>query len=132
MDDKADSLAIFNEIKSYIEQSKQQLAVSVNSTMSMLYWQIGKRINDEFLKSKRAEYGKQIIATLSDQLTSEYVKGWSEKQLRHCIRFADIFKENEIVYTLCRELSWSHLRVKWNSILAILKKMRLLKERIPR
>jgi len=42
---------------------------------------------------------------------SEYGKGWSEKQLRHCIRFAEVFPEKEIVYTLCRELSWSHLRI---------------------
>ena len=44
-------------------------------------------------------------------MVSEYGKGWSEKQLRHCIRFAEVFPEKEIVYTLCRELSWSHLRI---------------------
>jgi len=54
----------------------------------MLYWHIGKRINSDILNNKRAEYGKQIIATLSQQLTLEYGRGWSEKQLRHCIHFA--------------------------------------------
>jgi len=108
---KIDNAVIFREIKSFIEQSKQQLAVTVNVNLSLLYWQIGKRINKEVLKEQRAEYGKQIVATLSESLVSEYGKGWSEKQLRHCIRFAEVFPENEIVYTLCRELSWSHLRI---------------------
>jgi predicted nuclease of restriction endonuclease-like (RecB) superfamily len=108
---KIDNAVIFREIKSFIDQSKQQLAVTVNVSLSLLYWQIGKRINEEVLKEKRAEYGKQIITTLSQQLVLEYGKGWSEKQLRHCIRFAEVFPEKEIVYTLCRELSWSHLRI---------------------
>jgi len=79
--------------------------------LSILYWHIGKRINSEVLKNKRAEYGKQIIVTLSQQLTLEYGKGWSEKQLRHCIHFAETFSEEAIVYTLCRQLSWSHIRL---------------------
>jgi hypothetical protein len=54
---KIDNTAIFSEIKSFIEQSKQLVAISVNSTLSLLYWQIGKRINEEILNSKRAEYG---------------------------------------------------------------------------
>ena len=102
--------AIFSEIKSLIEESRQQVAVAVNATMTMLYWQIGKRINQEILKDQRAEYGKQIIATLSRQLATEYGTGWSEKQLRHCMRFAEIFPDFEIISTVWRQLSWSHIK----------------------
>ncbi|MFH1962188.1 MAG: DUF1016 N-terminal domain-containing protein [bacterium] len=49
--------------------------------MTMLYWQIGKRINEEVLKDKRAEYGKQIVVSLGRQLEAEYGSGWSKKQL---------------------------------------------------
>lgn len=77
----------------------------------MLYWQVGKRINEEILQNQRAEYGKQIIQTLSSQLTEGYGSGWGEKQLRQCMQFAAVFVEKEIVYTLCRELSWSHIRL---------------------
>lgn len=108
---KVANTSIFGDIKLFIEQSKQQLAVSVNTSLSLLYWQIGKRISTEILKDNRAEYGKKVVQTLAQQLLTEYGKGWSEKQLRHCIRFAEIFPEKEIVYTLCRELSWSHLRI---------------------
>ncbi len=103
--------AIFTDIQSLIEQSKQNIAVSVNSTMTMLYWNIGKRINQEVLQDKRAEYGKQIVVSLSRQLSSEYGKGWSEQQLRHCIHFADIFPDDSILSTLWRELSWSHIKL---------------------
>jgi predicted nuclease of restriction endonuclease-like (RecB) superfamily len=101
---------LFCEIKSLIEQGRRQVAVTVNATMTLLYWQVGKRLNDEVLKDRRAEYGKQVVATLSQQLTEEYGKGWSEKHLRHCLRFAEIFRDEAIVSALRRQLSWTHLR----------------------
>lgn len=82
--------SIFGEIKSLIEQSKNQVALSVNATMTMLYWQIGKRINEEALKEKRAEYGKQIVATLSRQLVGEYGESFSEN-LRRMMQMAEVF-----------------------------------------
>ncbi len=99
-----------SEIKELIEQSRQQVAVAVNSGMSMLYWQIGKRINEEVLQKQRAEYGKEIVVSLSRQLSAEYGKGWGEKHLRHCLRIAETIPEFEIVSTLWRQLSWSHLK----------------------
>lgn len=101
---------LVGDIKALIAESKQQLAVTVNSSMSQLYWNIGKRINEDVLLNERAEYGKQIIQSLAAQLTEEYGKGWSEKQLRHCLRTAETFPNKEIFYALSRELSWTHLR----------------------
>jgi predicted nuclease of restriction endonuclease-like (RecB) superfamily len=103
--------ALFGEIKNLIEESRQQVAVAVNSTITGLYWQVGQVINDEVLQNTRAEYGKQIVATLSQQLTAEYGKGWGEKHLRHCIRFAEVFSDERIVYALRRQLSWTHIRM---------------------
>ena len=102
---------LFGEIRNLIAESRQQVAITVNSAMSMLYWQIGKRINEEVLQHKRAGYGKEIVVSLARQLEAEYGKGWGEKQLRHCLRFAEAFPDFEIVYTLCRQLSWSHIRL---------------------
>lgn len=99
------------EIKSLIERSKQSIAVSVNAEMTLLYWQIGERINTEVLKNNRAEYGKEIVVSLARQLTSEYGSGWGDKQLRLCMKFAQTFRDLQIVYTVCRQLSWSHLRL---------------------
>ena len=101
---------LFFEIKNLIETSKNNVAVSVNAEITMLYWNIGKRINDEVLLNNRAEYGKQIVGTLARQLETEFGKGWSEKQLRHCLRFAEVFPDIQIVSTLWRQFSWSHLK----------------------
>ncbi len=102
---------IVGDIKTLIEQSKQQVAVAVNATITLLYWQVGNRINSEILKDKRAEYGKEIISTLSRQLELEYGNGWSKRHLHHCVRFAEIYPDINIVHTLCTQLSWSHLRL---------------------
>ncbi len=98
------------DIKLLIEQSRQNVASTVNAELTLLYWNIGKRINQEILKGNRAEYGKQIIATLSQHLITEYGKGWSEKQLRHCLRFAETFPDFEIVSAVRRQLNWTHIK----------------------
>jgi predicted nuclease of restriction endonuclease-like (RecB) superfamily len=110
MDTKKIGLDLVSEIKQLIESSRNNIAVSVNAEMTMLYWHIGKRINEEILHHERATYGKQIIQTISAQLTAEYGSGWSVKQLRHCLRFAEIFTDEPIVSTLWRQLTWSHLK----------------------
>ena len=63
---------LFNDIKNLIEEGKNFVAAAVNSSMTMLFWKIGERINKDILDSKRAEYGKQIVITLSRQLVGEY------------------------------------------------------------
>ncbi len=101
---------LFTEIKSLIEQSRQKVAVEVNSAISILYWNIGKKIRQEILQNRRAEYGKEVIISLSSELTKQYGKGWSEKQLRHCLRTAETIEDENIFYALSRELSWTHIR----------------------
>jgi predicted nuclease of restriction endonuclease-like (RecB) superfamily len=99
-----------NEIRSLIEESRQNIAISVNAEITMLYWHIGKRIGNEVLKNNRAEYGKFILKSLSVQLISDFGQGWSEKHLRHCFRFYEVFPNDQIVSTLWRQLSWSHFK----------------------
>jgi len=101
---------LVSDIKTLIEQSKQEVSVAVNAAMSMLYWKVGTRIKIEILQNSRAEYGKQIVQSLAAQLSGEYGIGWSEKQLRHCLRFAETFQDEQIVSTLWRQLSWSHIK----------------------
>ena len=84
---------LFNTVKSLILASRQQIAVSVNAEMSLLYWKIGRVTHQEILKEERAEYGKQIVATLSRQLEAEYGKSFSEKSLRRMIQFAELFPD---------------------------------------
>lgn len=80
---------LFADIRQMIEATKSQVAATVNSAMTLMYWHIGDRINREVLGGERATYGKQIIAQLAQNLQAEYGKGsFSEKHLRQMMRFA--------------------------------------------
>lgn len=89
---------------------RQAAAVAVNVSLTMLYWRIGRRIRDEVLRHKRADYCERIVATLSRQLAAEYGRGFEEKNLRRMVQFAEAFADEAIVATLWRQLSWSHFR----------------------
>lgn len=78
--------------------------------MTLLYWRIGKRIQDEVLKNKRAEYGKEILQTLSAKLTEDFGAGFSYSALTRMLSFVESFPEPSIVATLSQQLSWSHFR----------------------
>ncbi len=100
---------LFGSVKQLIEQSRQQIAVSVNAAMSLLYWQVGNAINDDILNDQRAAYGQQIVATLSHQLATDYGTSFSEKNLRRMMQFAHVFPDEQIVVSLIRQLSWTHI-----------------------
>lgn len=91
-----------------MEQSQEQVIVQNNSVLTLLFWQIGFRINEIILQNKRAEYGKQIVPTLSAQLENKYGRNFTEKNVRRMLRFAEQFTDRQIVVTLSRQLSWSH------------------------
>ena len=100
---------LFEQIKNLIEQTKNNVAVAVNSSLTMMYWHIGKLINDEILQNKRAEYGKEIVATVSQQLIKQYGKGYSYSALTRMMKFAKNIDEKNIA-TLSQQLSWSHFK----------------------
>ena len=104
------SKQLFSEVRQLIDEAKGRAASAVNAELTWLYWQVGSRIKADVLKEERAEYGKQVIAELSERLTGAYGRGWSEKQLRHCLRFAEGFPDQEIVSAVRRELSWTHIK----------------------
>lgn len=102
---------LFLDLSKLIEQSRQKVAMQANSTLTILFWQIGKRINDDILQNRRAEYGKQIVPTLSGQLENAYGRNFAEKNVRRMMQFAEFFPDLEIVVTLSRQLTWSHFLV---------------------
>ena len=105
------STPLLADVSLMINGARQRVASAVNAALTQLYWHIGNRINIELLKGERAVYGKQVVLELAQQLTTEFGKGWSERQLRYCLRVADAFPDEQILHTLCSQLSWSHLRL---------------------
>lgn len=99
---------LIKDLRQYIEQARQHVAQTVNTEITLMYWHIGERINQNILGNQRAEYGKQIVATVSRQLEKEYGKGFEARNIRRMMQFADEFPNFQIVSQLATKLSWSH------------------------
>jgi len=63
---------LFIDLSQLIEQNRQQITVQANSAVTILFWQVGNRINQDILQNKRADYAKQIVSTVSTQLKQRY------------------------------------------------------------
>ena len=99
---------LFIEVARLIDESRSLVAHTVNSTLTLLYYKIGRRVNEEILLSKRAEYGKKIVSNLSDDLTLNYGNNFSEKNLRRMMQFSEVFPDEQIVVSAIRQLTWTH------------------------
>lgn len=95
-------------IQRIIESARNRVAVYVNSETTMLYWEIGRYINNELLIENRAIYGANILVTVSQELTRQFGKGYSYSALTRMSKVAKMFNDTNIA-TLSQHLSWSHL-----------------------
>ncbi|MDL2227914.1 DUF1016 N-terminal domain-containing protein [Bacteroidales bacterium OttesenSCG-928-K03] len=105
---KSEYQELLSDLILLVENTKQNVISYANSSLSILFWHIGNRILSETLQNQRAEYGKQIVVTLSRQLTEKFGRTYEVKNLRRMIQFAEEFPNIENVVTLSRRLSWSH------------------------
>ena len=102
------SRGLLADLRQLIAEARQTVARGVNAALVVLYWEVGQRIRSELLAQKRADYGEQIVATLSRQLTSEFGGSYTDKNLWRMIQFAETYPDREIVVSLIRQLSWTH------------------------
>ena len=98
------------DVRRMIEQTREGVAQTVNAGITLLYWRIGKRIQTEILGNERAEYGKEILATLSQELTEEFGRGFGRRSLFNVAAFAEIYPDTQIVQSLIAQLSWTHFQ----------------------
>ena len=101
---------LLKDLRELIATARQDVARQVNSALVLLYWRIGKRIRQDVLKEKRAEYGEQIVSAVSRELTGEFGNGFSTRNLWHMIRFVETFTDERIVNALSTQLGWTHFR----------------------
>ncbi|ULJ60556.1 PDDEXK nuclease domain-containing protein [Wielerella bovis] len=99
------------EIKTILQQARQKAYAAVHAEMVWAYWQIGKRIvQEEQHGEQRAQYGQQIIQTLSDELTREFGRGFSKRTLWEIRQFYQEFPDFPNMRTVFAQLSWSHFQ----------------------
>ncbi len=98
--------AVYHSIRDTLAKARAKVYTAINSTMVEAYWEIGRQIDEAV--GERAEYGKGLLRYLAGQLTSEFGKGFTERNLQAMRQFYNTFP---IPHTLCAELSWSHYRL---------------------
>jgi len=99
---------LVHDISALIEKNQQHVIKTANSRLTILFWQVGKRINDEILHNQRAQYGKHIISQVAEALSLKYGSNFTEKNLRRMMQFAVEYPDFQIVIPLARQLTWSH------------------------
>ena len=100
----ADDQSLYTDIKRLVVEARSSVVKQVNQTLTVTYWQIGKRINIEILQSKRADYGDATIKRLAESLTSEFGQGFGYRNLMRMTRFYEQFSDQKIVTTLSAKL----------------------------
>lgn len=100
---------IVQDLVSIIEQSRCKVASYVNQEITLMYWQIGKYILQRIDFQDKAEYGKKIVATVSQQLTEKYGSGYTPTALFRMLKVARIYPDEKTLATLSQQLTWSHL-----------------------
>lgn len=109
IDSKEHSLV--SDIRTIVEKGLQTAYHNVNTITVLTYWQVGRRIVEEEQNGeKRAEYGKGLINFLSKELTANYPKGYSPRNLRDYRQFYLSFKDLEIWHSRVPNLTWTHYR----------------------
>jgi predicted nuclease of restriction endonuclease-like (RecB) superfamily len=99
---------LFSHISKIIEKRKNRAGMYANREVTLMYWEIGRYIGSVLLGGERAEYGRAILATLSQQLIKRYGSGFEYSKITRMIKFAELFQDFKIVSTLSTHLSWSH------------------------
>jgi len=103
-----DAPELLSDLRQLIQSARQRIASVANATTTLLCWNVGRRLLRENLQGGRALYGKQILATVSQELSTEFGAGFSYTALTRMVRFAEWMSDECIVATLSQELSWSH------------------------
>jgi predicted nuclease of restriction endonuclease-like (RecB) superfamily len=102
---------LYASIREVLATARSVARRTVNQTMVQAYWQIGRLIvEDEQGGERRAAYGKGVLEGVAERLTAEFGRGFSLPNLRNFRQFYLAFPDEEIRYTLCSELNWSHFR----------------------
>ena len=107
----APAAPLLADLRDLILTAREAVARTIDASLVTLYWHIGRRIHQDILKEKRAEYGVAIVAALGRQLSEEFGRGFTAKALHRMVQFAEVFPDEQIVAALRRQLGWTHFRM---------------------
>ena len=105
-----DDSGLFSYLVGVIEAGRRLAAQQANASLTMTYWLVGRAVSVSILRHQRADYGQQIVATLSPQLASRFGGSYEYSNLRRMIKFYEEFPDERTVAAMSPQVSWSHLR----------------------
>ncbi|GCL65535.1 DUF1016 N-terminal domain-containing protein [Pseudaquabacterium pictum] len=86
-----DETALLGDLRTLVQSARQRIAIAAYSTQTLLCWRMGRRLASEHLQGGRAAYGKQILVTVSRELTADYGRGFSHSELTRMVQFVQAF-----------------------------------------
>lgn len=104
------SESLFVRVSTLVEQTRVSVAVQANAALTLMNWQIGRLIDVEVLQRERADYAQEIVASLGQQSTGRFGRGFDKSNLHRMVKFSQVFPDEEIVASLGRQLSWTHFK----------------------
>ncbi len=97
MTQKISNTNFYNTIADLLRTARQNVVRTINHTMVLTYYEIGRQIIEQQEGKERAEYGKQLLKELSEILTSEFGKGYSVTNLKQMKSFYLIYQKSQTV-----------------------------------
>ena len=103
--------SVIADVKGIISSGMESAYNATSRAMVMTYWNVGKRIvEQEQNGNQRAEYGTAMMDALAEELTREYGKSYSKRNLQYFRKFYQCFPDIEIVNSCVHNLTWTHFR----------------------
>lgn len=99
---------LVEQVSALIDQAQAFAAAQVNATLTLRNWYIGRLIDVVVLREGRAGHDQELVASLAQQLTSRYGRGYHRTNLYRMVRFSQQFTETELVASLAQQVSWTH------------------------
>lgn len=99
---------LYDGVTAIIDDARMQVSIYVNAHASMTFWKVGKYIIEDMDYQTYSAYGKRILATLSQRLTTRYGKGYTYSALTRMMKVARVYNDREMFATVSQTLSWSH------------------------
>lgn len=102
--------ALVDRVSSLIEQTQSIVARQANAALTLMNWHIGRMIDVEVLNESRAEHATELVASLAQQLTSKFGRGFDRTNLYRMVRFSQVYPDSRFVASLAQQISWTHFR----------------------
>ena len=100
---------IVQGIAAIVADARQKTVVQVNSTLNMMYWQVGRYLIDELHYETYEQYGKSILKGIASRLTEMFGRGFNYTALTRMMKVAIVYPSHQMFATLSQTLTWSHL-----------------------